>query len=93
MSEDQFIEDALEAGADDVETEDDVFVYIATPPAFTKWQPREKYSISEAEIVISQTTVKLEENLEKFLKMIECFEDLDDVQNVYHNIELPEEAE
>jgi YebC/PmpR family DNA-binding regulatory protein len=97
MSEDQFIEDALEAGADDVETEDDVFVIYCDPASLSqvKGSLEKKYSISEAEIdYFPQTTVKLEgENLEKFLKMIECFEDLDDVQNVYHNIELPEEAE
>ncbi len=97
ISEDQLFEDALEAGADDMETDGDVFVIYCDPASLAqvKGSMEKKYAILEAEIdYIPQTTVKLEgENLEKFLKMIDCFEDLDDVQNVYHNVELPEEAE
>lgn len=97
LSEDQLIEDALEAGADDVEVLDDVFVIYSDPAQFSSLRAEleKKYKIAEAEIdYISQNTVTLEgENLEKFLKMIECFEDLDDVQNVYHNVDLPDEEE
>lgn len=97
FSEDQLMENVLEAGADDVEIDEDIFIIYTDPANFSavKAELGKKYKIAEAEIdYIPQTTVKLEgENLEKFLRMIECFEDLDDVQNVYHNVELPEEEQ
>lgn len=96
LSEDEIIEAALEAGADDVISEDDAFEVYTDPSAFSavrEFLENKKYEFLSAEIdFIPQSKVKLEgENLEKFLKMIECFEDLDDVQNVYHNADLPEE--
>ena len=47
----------------------------------------------EAEIkMIPQNYVTLpEDKLATFQKMIDRLEELDDVQNVYHNVELPEE--
>ena len=43
---------------------------------------------------LPQNLVTLEgENLEKFLKMIDAMEDNDDVQKVFHNVDLPEEED
>ncbi len=43
---------------------------------------------------LPQTTVTLEgENLTKFQRMLDVLEDNDDVQNVYHNVALPEDEE
>ena len=41
-----------------------------------------------------QTMVTLnDEQLVKFRKMLDMFDDFDDVQNVYHNVDLPEEED
>jgi len=43
---------------------------------------------------LPQTMVTLEgDNLAKFQRMLEVLEDNDDVQNVYHNVALPEDDE
>ncbi len=49
----------------------------------------------QAEITqIPQNKIVLpEEKLETFLKMLEKLDENDDVQNVYHNVELPKEEE
>ncbi|MDE6690730.1 MAG: YebC/PmpR family DNA-binding transcriptional regulator [Clostridia bacterium] len=49
----------------------------------------------EAEIkMIPQTYITLpDDKLATFQKMLDKLEELDDVQNVYHNVELPEEDE
>ena len=44
--------------------------------------------------MIPQTKITLEgDELAKFKRLIDALEDLDDVQNVYHNVDLPEEDE
>ena len=45
--------------------------------------------------MIPQTTVQVtdEEVIKKFTKMLDMFDDNDDVQDVYHNAELPEDDE
>ncbi len=45
--------------------------------------------------MLAQTTteIKDEETLAKVLKLIDMLEDYEDVQNVYHDAELPEEEE
>ena len=44
--------------------------------------------------MLPTSTVELsEEAMEKFQKLIDVLEDLDDVQQVYHNVEMPEEEE
>ena len=47
----------------------------------------------EAEIkMVSQNMITLEgDELKKFQKLVDALEDLDDVQNVYHNVDLPDE--
>ena len=43
---------------------------------------------------VPQNTVKLSpEQIEKFERMLDMFDDNDDVQNVYHNVELPDDGE
>lgn len=43
---------------------------------------------------LPQTMVTLnDEQLVKFRKMLDMFDDFDDVQNVYHNVDLPEEED
>ena len=44
--------------------------------------------------MISQNKIELPaDKLETFLKMIDALEENDDVQNVYHNVEIPDDEE
>lgn len=53
------------------------------------------YAFAEAQVdkIPSNTVSVTEDNMKKVLWMLDSFEDNDDVQNVYHNAELPEEEE
>lgn len=97
LDEDAVMMDALEAGADDVSGEDDVFEIIIDPANFStvRGALEGKYSFLSAELaMIPQNTVEPDgETLEKFIKMIDMLEDLDDVQDVWHNALLPQEEE
>lgn len=91
--EDQFMMDLLESGADDYESEED-FVTIYTQPAdFSAVRENlsaQGYEFAEAEvqpIPSNWITVEDEETRETLQKMIDFFEDNDDVQAVYHNWE------
>src|SRR5690554_270530 len=96
--EDAIMEAALEAGADDVVTNEDGSIDVFAP-----WQ--EFMDVKQALVdagfepvyaevgMIPSTTVELDvESGQKALKLIDALEDLDDTQNVYHNAEIPEEA-
>jgi len=96
--EDAIMEAALEAGADDVVTNEDGSIDVFAP-----WQEfmEVKQALLEAGFepvyaevgMIPTTTVELDlEAGRKALKLIDALEDLDDTQNVYHNAEIPEEA-
>ncbi|MBQ7036738.1 MAG: YebC/PmpR family DNA-binding transcriptional regulator [Clostridia bacterium] len=91
--------EALDAGADDFSAEDDFFEIVTAPENFGAVREAIEnggYKIASAEIMrLPQTTVTLsaEEDLKNMNKLIEMLEDNDDVQNVYHNCDLPEEDE
>jgi YebC/PmpR family DNA-binding regulatory protein len=94
--EDKVMDLVLESGATDMATEDAVYEIETSPEAFeavTKALENAKIEMLSAEITYApENTVKLEgEDVQKLLKMIEKLEDNDDVQDVYHNAELPEE--
>ena len=96
ITEDYITELAIEAGADDIVTLDDAFEIYTTPSSFSsvrKYLEEKNLTFIQAEVMmIPQNKVTLSaENLVKFEKLLERLEDLDDVQNVYHNVELPEE--
>ena len=93
--EDALMELALDAGADDVRNEGEVFEVITTPVAYQ----RVRDAIEKANIPIEASeitnlpinTVALnEEAAQKLLKLIDALEDHDDVQSVSHNAEIPE---
>ena len=95
VAEDQLLELALDAGAEDVRNEVEVYEVITTPTSFLKV----KDAITAANIPIEaseitnlpNTTVSIEgEAAQKLLKLIDALEDNDDVQTVSHNAELPE---
>ena len=87
---------ALDAGADDFNVEDDVYEIITAPESFDSVRDnleKQGYAFEKSEVTrIPNMTVSLEgEAIVKFTKMLDMFEENDDVQNVYHNAELPEE--
>jgi YebC/PmpR family DNA-binding regulatory protein len=95
VTEDQLIEQALAAGAEDVKNEGEVFEVITTPAAFLKVKealtgmniPLEASEITN----IPQNTVRVEGDVaQRILKLIDALEDHDDVQSVSHNAEIPE---
>ena len=98
LTEDEITEYAIEAGADDVVTLDDVYEIYTAPAAFSgarSYLEEKGLEFLQAELtMIPQNKITLEgEKLEQFLKMLDKLEENDDVQNVYHNVDLPEEDE
>lgn len=92
IDEDEFGLKALEAGADDLISEDEFFEVRTEPEKFSDVVNvlTGEYELMEANIsMVPVTLAKLTEaeKLEKFEKLIDCLEDLDDVQNIYHNLE------
>ena len=93
--EDALMELALEAGAEDVKNEGEVFEIITTPATFLKVKEAveaAKIPIEAAEITqMPNSTVAVDaEQGQKLLKLIDLLEDHDDVQSVSHNAEIPE---
>lgn len=96
-TEDELFGLAIEAGADDVVASDDVFeVYTAPNDLMTVKEFLDgKVEILTANVdMIPENTVEpTADQVSTILKMIDRFEENDDVQNVYHNAVLPEEDE
>jgi len=95
--EDAIIEVAIESGADDVITNDDGSIDVMTAPD-------DFFSVKDALIannlnpehsqITMEPTNRIELNLEdaeKFMKLIDRLEDLDDTQEVYHNADISDE--
>ena len=97
VEEDSVLEAALEAGAEDVEFNEEICRITTAPNDFGKvYEALEKvgYSFEEAEVqYLPQTTVKLtdEKDIIMMNRLIEMFEENDDVQNFWHNWENDEE--
>ncbi|MCO7175596.1 YebC/PmpR family DNA-binding transcriptional regulator [Sporolactobacillus kofuensis] len=93
LDEDEVMMDAVEAGADDMRTEDDRFIIVTTPEAFEdvrKSLTEEKgYEIDRAEVTMIPTTktALTGTDLEKMETLIETLEDNDDVQDIYSNLD------
>ncbi len=96
VAEDQLMEAALEAGAEDVRDDGESFEVITAPSDFeTVKEALEKASIpfEEAEItMLPQSTVMLQgKEAETMIRLMDAFDDCDDVQKVYTNADIPEE--
>ena len=96
--EEQVMEVALEAGAEDIESNDDGSMDVTTP-----WEEfaAVKAALEEAGLepvggevtMVASTTVPVDAaGAEKVLALVDALEDLDDVQNVYTNVEIPDEV-
>ncbi|ENZ02154.1 YebC/PmpR family DNA-binding transcriptional regulator [Clostridium thermobutyricum] len=95
LDEEEVMMTALDAGADDFQAEDEVFVVYTTPDTFGEVRENLEgagYEFLEAGVkMIPDTTTAInEEDAKKFQKMLDLLEDDDDVQEVYHNAEFPE---
>ena len=98
LTEDTVMEYALDAGADDVISLDDAFEIHTAPSEFSavrKYLEDKGLNFFEAEVtMLPQNKITLSgEELKKFERLIDGLEELDDVQDVYHNVDLPEEEE
>ena len=98
LSEEQIFDVAVEAGADDVTVEEEIFEVYTSVGDFNEVKNnlvKNGVNIISAEVEwLPQTMVTLnDEQLVKFRKMLDMFDDFDDVQNVYHNVDLPEEED
>ena len=94
-SEDALLELALEAGADDVKNEGEVFEVTTAPTTFHKVKEAieaAKISVEAAEITnLPNNTVPVDTEMgQRILKLIDALEDNDDVQNVSHSAEIPD---
>ena len=117
LDEDTMTEFALDAGADDIRVEDDIYEIFTTPEAFSDVRKyleeknaelvaaapkgrrneeiEDKIKFLQAEIaMIPQNKIALPaDKVKTFENMLEALEVLDDVQNVYHNVDLPDDDE
>lgn len=93
---DEFEMEVIDAGAEDIEYDDETIVITTTLENFgsmLKKLEEMKLEVESAELQrIPKTTTALDkESAQKVLKLVEVFEDDDDVQTVYHNLELTDE--
>lgn len=92
--EDTVMSDALEYGASDFEADEDVFTIYTEPEDFSAVRDdleKAGYTFVSAELeMVPSTYTKLEdeETITKMQKMLDMFEDNDDIQNVWHNWEM-----
>ena len=95
--EDEMMMIALDAGAEDVKVEEDVFEILTAPADFSTVREnleKQGFSFLSAEVQkIPQNTVEVTDpdTIQKIQKMLDLLEESDDVQNVYHNADLPDE--
>ncbi len=87
----------LEAGAEDLKTNEDGFEVITSAQAFEpvrKALEDQKIAIASAELTsVPQSTISLEgKEAEQMLKLIEALEDHDDVQNVHANFDITQDV-
>ncbi len=96
-SEDELMEVALEAGAEDVKDQGDQFEIITDPSDFLKVKQSfddkgMKYDLAEITMV-PQSTIKVEDpkQAQQIIRLMELLEEHDDVQHAYANFDIPDE--
>ena len=98
LEEDDLMLLALDAGADDVQSDDGVFEIYTLPQNYTAVRENlEKQGLkilsSDIEMIPENYITPEESAIPKILNLIDRLEENDDVQNVFHNAVLPEEEE
>ena len=96
--EEKITEAAIEAGADDIKSYDDGALEVITSPeafeAMKKAMEAANLAPAEANVTMrADNDVAVDgETAQQVVKLLDRLEDLDDVQNVHHNAELPDSA-
>jgi YebC/PmpR family DNA-binding regulatory protein len=96
--EEKITEAAIEAGADDIKSYDDGAVEVITSPeafeAVKKAMEAAGLAPAEANVTMrADNDVAVDgETAQQVVKLLDKLEDLDDVQNVHHNADLPDSA-
>ena len=96
IAEEELIELALEAGAEDVQDQEDQFEIITSLEDFVNVKAafdEKGLNCELAEITMSpQTTVRIEDpkTAQQLLRLMDALEDSDDVQHVYANFDIPD---
>ncbi len=98
LDEDTMMEYCLEAEAEDYVAEEDVYEVYTTPETFStvrKYFEDKGLTFLEAEVkMVPQNYIDLPpEKMGTFRKMLDKLEELDDVQEVYHNVNLPDDED
>ncbi|MFN2260617.1 MAG: YebC/PmpR family DNA-binding transcriptional regulator [Psychroflexus sp.] len=96
LEEDELELELIDGGATDIEKEDDIITVFTEFTDFGKMSTKlEKLNIepknAEVQRIPLNTTELSLEDTKKIMNLIEKFEDDDDVQNVYHNLEITDE--
>jgi len=99
IEEEELMMHALDAGAEDFTAEEDSFEILTSAESFS--EVRQKLEaigipMASAEVTMvpqNYIEVTAEEDVKRINKMMDMFDDNDDVQDVYHNAELPDEEE
>jgi YebC/PmpR family DNA-binding regulatory protein len=96
VDEERLMAMVLEAGAEDVREEDEVFEVVTSPEAFAAVKDRldqEKIAAASAQVtLVPKNTVDVDaRHVEQILKLTEELEDHDDVQSVSANFNIPTE--
>lgn len=97
ISEDELLDKALEAGASDMRRVEKAFEITTAPAqmeAVREALARARVPIIEAQVTyVPQSTVRVEgKDATSVIKLIEALEELDDVQAVYANYDIPDEV-
>lgn len=94
LDEDKVMEDALEAGAADFQSDEDVFEIYTEPDDFSGVRDdleAKGYTFVSAEVeMVPSTYTQLtdEDSITKMQRLLDMLEDNDDVQNVWHNWDM-----
>jgi YebC/PmpR family DNA-binding regulatory protein len=97
LDEDEVLMAALDAGAEDLQSDDDEFfeIYTAYADLHVVLGKLEEagYTIEKAELTrVPKNTVNADDIAEKLMRLIDKLEDCDDVQKVYANYEISDEV-
>lgn len=99
IDEEKLMDDCFECGASDFNIEDGLVTIVTEPNDVSKVAgelAKKGYTYDSAEveyIPTNKTAIADTELAEKMQKLLDLFDDNDDVQNVYHNWDMPEDEE
>lgn len=97
VAEDVLLDAALEAGAEDIETEGDTYEVVTAPNAVMDMKEAleaKGIPVATAEItMLPKSTISVDGKMaESVLRLMDALEDQEDVQHVYSNFDIPEEV-